>query len=231
MDRMPVKLPLAIVTLCLPMLLLLVRVGPGPLAAPGRQGPAAALPSGPPAPTPLAEAAAYPVLAANAPVQVFEMEPITIVASVANVSSVANGAPPASSERPRTGGVRGGQGRRDPGSDRARRSDRRRRGGGVQLVGTINVNTATAAQLEMLPGMGPKRAAAVIRLRTRRPLRRAREVVRVRGIGPATWRRWKANLTVSGPTSLGLAAAVNLPHSSPDPASRAMASDARGDPR
>ena len=71
------------------------------------------------------------------------------------------------------------------------------------LVGRVNVNTATAEQLALLPGLGPRRAAALIALRTRRPLRRTRDVTRVRGIGRRTWRRWRPFLAVSGETTLG----------------------------
>lgn len=52
---------------------------------------------------------------------------------------------------------------------------------------TIDVNTATAAQLELLPGIGPSRAAAIIESRQSiGPFRTVEDLARVHGIGPAT---------------------------------------------
>ncbi len=52
---------------------------------------------------------------------------------------------------------------------------------------SIDVNTATAAQLELLPGIGPSRAAAIIESRqTAGPFRTVEDLARVHGIGPAT---------------------------------------------
>jgi competence protein ComEA len=50
-------------------------------------------------------------------------------------------------------------------------------------LGPINLNTATAAQLESLPGIGPSRAQAII---AGRPYATVDELDRVPGIGPAT---------------------------------------------
>ncbi|MCS7069799.1 MAG: helix-hairpin-helix domain-containing protein [Meiothermus sp.] len=53
----------------------------------------------------------------------------------------------------------------------------------------INVNTATQAELEALPGIGPKIAREIIR---NRPYRDAKELqARVKGIGPKTWEEIK----------------------------------------
>lgn len=55
----------------------------------------------------------------------------------------------------------------------------------------INVNTATKAQLEALPGIGPKIAAEIIK---NRPYSNSQELMdKVKGIGPKTWddiKRW-----------------------------------------
>ncbi len=51
----------------------------------------------------------------------------------------------------------------------------------------IDVNTATADQLQLLPGIGPSRAAAIIESRdSQGPFRTVEDLARVRGIGPAT---------------------------------------------
>lgn len=52
---------------------------------------------------------------------------------------------------------------------------------------TLDVNTATAEQLQLLPGIGPSRAAAIIAERERNgPYRTVEDLARVRGIGPVT---------------------------------------------
>jgi competence protein ComEA len=64
-------------------------------------------------------------------------------------------------------------GKARPNSDR---SEKPRPGGG-----RINVNTATQAELEALPGIGPVLARRIIE---GRPYRSVEELVRVKGIGP-----------------------------------------------
>lgn len=68
--------------------------------------------------------------------------------------------------------------------------------------GVVNLNTATEEELMRLPGVGPSRAAAIVAMRQRRPFRRAQEILRVRGIGRATFRRLEPHLAVDGPTTL-----------------------------
>ena len=52
---------------------------------------------------------------------------------------------------------------------------------------TINVNAATAAELDLLPGIGPSRAAAIIESREQEgPFRSLKDLERVSGIGPKT---------------------------------------------
>lgn len=69
--------------------------------------------------------------------------------------------------------------------------------------GVVNLNTATAEELERLPGVGPSRAEAIVRLRTRvQRFGRVEDLVRVRGIGRATLRHMRPYLTLAGPTTL-----------------------------
>ncbi len=61
----------------------------------------------------------------------------------------------------------------------------------------VDLNTATEAELCTLPGIGPAKAQAIMAHRERRPFRRIEEVMRVRGIGRATFRRLRSRLTVT----------------------------------
>lgn len=55
------------------------------------------------------------------------------------------------------------------------------------IPGRLNVNRATAAELEKLPGIGPTLAARIVAYRAEHgPFRAVDELVRVPGIGPKT---------------------------------------------
>lgn len=55
--------------------------------------------------------------------------------------------------------------------------------------GALDANRAPASWLEVLPGIGPERAAAWIRARERHPFCTRQEIARVPGIGPRTLER------------------------------------------
>jgi competence protein ComEA len=58
--------------------------------------------------------------------------------------------------------------------------------GPTTTTGPLDVNSASASELEALPGVGPATAAAVIEYRTRHgPFGRVDDLLDVRGIGPA----------------------------------------------
>jgi competence protein ComEA len=65
----------------------------------------------------------------------------------------------------------------------------------------IDLNRATVAELMRLPGIGEKRAQAIVAHRQRQPFRRAEEVVAVKGLGRAWFRKVKANLSVGPPAA------------------------------
>ena len=61
----------------------------------------------------------------------------------------------------------------------------------------ININTATLDQLDALPGIGPTTAQKIIDYRTANgPFARIEDIMNVSGIGPATFDKLKALITV-----------------------------------
>lgn len=72
----------------------------------------------------------------------------------------------------------------------------------VELTGVINLNTATEAQLALLPGVGASKARAIVELRSKRKFTSTDQVMKVKGIGKKTYRKLKPHLAVSGLTTL-----------------------------
>jgi competence protein ComEA len=76
---------------------------------------------------------------------------------------------------------------------------RARAGKGVD--GVVNLNTAPADLLSLLPGVGPAKAGAIVTYRTRRPFRTVDELVRIKGIGRKMVRGLRPHLAVAGPST------------------------------
>jgi competence protein ComEA len=69
--------------------------------------------------------------------------------------------------------------------------------------GVVNLNSASAEELERLPGIGPSRARAILALRAKLShFSRLEDLLRVKGIGRATFRKLRPWLALSGPTTL-----------------------------
>jgi competence ComEA-like helix-hairpin-helix protein len=65
------------------------------------------------------------------------------------------------------------------------------------LTAKLNINTATAAELELLPGIGPALAGRIIEDRTAAgPFRSVEDLDRVKGIGPKTMDRLRELIAV-----------------------------------
>ena len=60
----------------------------------------------------------------------------------------------------------------------------------------VDLNSATTAELMRLPGVGRKRAEAIVASRDKRPFRKAEEVTRVKGLSPAWFGKVKGLVTV-----------------------------------
>ena len=70
------------------------------------------------------------------------------------------------------------------------------------VSGACNINSADAAQLALLPGVGPVRAKAIIAHRQKTPFKTVDELVKVKGIGRKTFARLRPYVTVSGATTI-----------------------------
>ena len=60
----------------------------------------------------------------------------------------------------------------------------------------VDLNSATAAELMRLPGVGKKKAEAIVATRDKRPFRKAEEVTRVKGLSPAWYAKVKGMVMV-----------------------------------
>ena len=70
------------------------------------------------------------------------------------------------------------------------------------LTGTVNVNTATEEELQLLPGIGAARAEALIELRKQRGGFKSLEQLKdVKGIGDAMLKRLRPHLSLNGKTT------------------------------
>ena len=64
----------------------------------------------------------------------------------------------------------------------------------------VNVNTASAADFEALPGVGPKVAARIIEYREKHgPFKKVEDLMNVRGLGEKNFLKLKGQLTLGGP--------------------------------
>jgi competence protein ComEA len=70
-------------------------------------------------------------------------------------------------------------------------------------TGTVNVNTADASQLALLPRIGEKAAQRIIEYRTEHgPFKKATDLMQVKGIGAKTFEGLSAYVAVDGKTTL-----------------------------
>jgi len=70
----------------------------------------------------------------------------------------------------------------------------------VEAAAPVNLNTATAAQLEALPGVGPALAQRIVEYRQQSGgFKKIEELMNVRGIGETSFLKLKALITVTPP--------------------------------
>jgi len=71
------------------------------------------------------------------------------------------------------------------------------------LSGKININTANAEQLEILPRIGTKTAQSIIEYRTQNgPFKKIEDITSVKGIGEKTLEELKGYIILEGNTTL-----------------------------
>lgn len=70
------------------------------------------------------------------------------------------------------------------------------------VEGVVNLNTATASQLDVLPGVGDKAARRIIEYRTKTAFTRTEDLVKVKGFGKKKYEKLKPHLSVAGPTTV-----------------------------
>jgi competence protein ComEA len=87
-------------------------------------------------------------------------------------------------------------------------------------AGVVNVNTASAAELQLLPRIGPALAERIIEFRdTNGPFASVAELVAVKGIGESSLERLEPYVTTQGATTLSTK--VKLPRSTDDGGAKA----------
>lgn len=69
-------------------------------------------------------------------------------------------------------------------------------------AGVVNITSASAEELMRLPGIGEKKAGAIIEHRRTHALKRFEDLTKVKGIGRKTVARLRPYLSLSGPTTL-----------------------------
>ena len=72
----------------------------------------------------------------------------------------------------------------------------------AKVTGTVNLNTATPAQLEAVPGIGQKAAANVVAHRQKQPFKKVDELAEVKGFGNKRLERLRPYLAVTGDSTI-----------------------------
>ena len=92
-----------------------------------------------------------------------------------------------------------------PAAAAAQRTAAPRSGAKPAVTSIINLNTASAIDLEALPGIGAKTAALIVEYRQKNgPFKKIEELMNVRGVGEKSFLKIKEQVTVTA-TKPGLA--------------------------
>lgn len=75
------------------------------------------------------------------------------------------------------------------------------------IEGVLNVNTASAEELMLLPGVGAVKASQIIEARSQKPFEEMEDLLIVKGIGEKTIEKWVSYVVFEGDTSIKIAEA------------------------
>ncbi len=75
------------------------------------------------------------------------------------------------------------------------------KGSKARVSVVVDLNQATVEELCTLPGIGPKKADAILALRHKKPFTRVTQLLQVKGIGPKTLDKLKPHLRVTTATT------------------------------
>ena len=67
--------------------------------------------------------------------------------------------------------------------------------------GVVNINTASAEQLQQLPGIGSTKAKAIVKHRKAQPFKSVDDLSKVKGIGEALLSKIKNRVVIKGKTT------------------------------
>jgi competence protein ComEA len=66
------------------------------------------------------------------------------------------------------------------------------------VTSIVNINTASAGELETLPGVGARTAALIVEYRQKNgPFKKVEELMNIRGVGEKNFLKLKAQITVA----------------------------------
>ncbi len=77
------------------------------------------------------------------------------------------------------------------------------------VSGVLNINTATAQEWTLFPGVGKARAEAIMAERATAQFSSVDDLVKVKGIGPKFIEKFRSNFTVDGPSTIQKAVATD----------------------
>jgi competence protein ComEA len=75
-----------------------------------------------------------------------------------------------------------------------------------EVSGVVNINTASAKELELLPGVGKHTAGLIVTYREKNQFKTTHDIVKVKGVGQGIYNKVKPYLTLAGPTTLAAVA-------------------------
>ena len=91
----------------------------------------------------------------------------------------------------------------------------------------VNINTATAQELQTLNGIGPSKAAAIVEYRNANgPFKSPEDIKNVRGIGNGIYQKISSEITVGNGQAARTPAASPAAHQQPQPAAAKPATPA-----